>query len=143
VIVLALKFRHLDASPDDPVSEWGVEGIATAIERGGLVYLQRVARAALADPHGEVALDLEQAATVVDSPLAGLLTESLIRARGGAEAEVAHRARLAVAQSGLTAREFARRLGTSPSRLSTYTTGKVMPSAATLLRMEALANQRY
>ncbi|MDR1151363.1 MAG: helix-turn-helix domain-containing protein [Bifidobacteriaceae bacterium] len=46
---------------------------------------------------------------------------------------------MAIALSGLTAREFARRLGTSESRLSTYATGKVTPSATLLIRMENLA----
>lgn len=44
-----------------------------------------------------------------------------------------------VASSGLTQGEFARRLGTSPSRMSTYVTGRSVPSADLLLRMYALA----
>lgn len=43
-----------------------------------------------------------------------------------------------VAESGFTAAEFAARLGTSPSRLSTYLSGKVMPSAALLVRAEGV-----
>ena len=35
-----------------------------------------------------------------------------------------------VRASGLSRAEFASRIGTSPSRLSTYATGKVTPSAA-------------
>lgn len=41
--------------------------------------------------------------------------------------------------SGLTRREFASHIGTSASRLSTYATGKVTPSAALLLRMRKVA----
>ncbi|MDR0592958.1 MAG: helix-turn-helix domain-containing protein [Bifidobacteriaceae bacterium] len=136
---MKLKFRNITATPAGPVSSWGVEGMAAALERGGLVHLQRVVRQAVADPYGDVALDLDDAAAAVASPLAGLAAEILERARGGPRAEVAHRVRLAVAQSGLTARQFAARLGTSQSRLSTYASGKVVPSAALLVAIERLA----
>ena len=46
----------------------------------------------------------------------------------------------AVATSGLSLRRFAQALGTSPSRLSSYRTGRVAPSAAFLLRAERIAN---
>ena len=46
----------------------------------------------------------------------------------------------AVAASGLSMRQFAHALGTSPSRLSSYRTGRVAPSAAFLLRAERIAN---
>jgi len=53
-------------------------------------------------------------------------------------AEVARRVRLAIDQSGLTAAEFASHIGTSASRLSTYANGRVIPSAALLLRIEGI-----
>lgn len=40
-----------------------------------------------------------------------------------------------IGESGLSRTEFASRIGTSASRLSTYATGKVTPSAALLVRM--------
>ena len=43
-----------------------------------------------------------------------------------------------VSESGLSLAEFASRIGTSRSRLSTYRSGRVTPSAALLLRMERL-----
>jgi transcriptional regulator with XRE-family HTH domain len=46
----------------------------------------------------------------------------------------------AVATSGLSMRRFAHALGTSPSRLSSYRTGRVAPSAAFLLRAERIAS---
>ena len=46
----------------------------------------------------------------------------------------------AVAASGLSLRQFAHALRTSPSRLSSYRTGRVAPSAAFLLRAERIAN---
>jgi transcriptional regulator with XRE-family HTH domain len=38
-------------------------------------------------------------------------------------------------RSGLSQQDFADRIGTSRSRLSTYRSGKVVPSAAFLVRM--------
>jgi DNA-binding transcriptional regulator YiaG len=52
---------------------------------------------------------------------------------------VAREIRRLVAVSGLSQREFASYVGTSPSRLSTYATGKVVPSAALLVRMKGAA----
>lgn len=53
---------------------------------------------------------------------------------------VVERLDAAVEQSGLSMRQFAHALGTSPSRFSSYRTGKVAPSAAFLLRAERIAN---
>ena len=49
--------------------------------------------------------------------------------------DVAEDVRRLVADSGATQREFAHWLGTSPSRLSTYVSGTVTPSASLMLRM--------
>jgi transcriptional regulator with XRE-family HTH domain len=46
--------------------------------------------------------------------------------------------RNAVARSGLSKAQFAARIGTSPSRLSTYLNGKVTPSAALMVRVRRL-----
>ncbi|MGI8949078.1 MAG: helix-turn-helix domain-containing protein [Ornithinimicrobium sp.] len=46
-----------------------------------------------------------------------------------------------VAASGLTTAEFASRIGTSRTRLSTYRSGQVTPSAALLVRMERMADR--
>ena len=79
------------------------------------------------------------------SAVAELLLETVRRARAATEraerAEVAGRVRAAVAASGLTARQFAAEVGTSPSRLSTYSTGAVQPNAAMLLRMEQTSHR--
>lgn len=44
-----------------------------------------------------------------------------------------------VTRSGLTVAEFANRCGTSASRMSTYRSGSVIPSAALLVRMRRVA----
>lgn len=54
---------------------------------------------------------------------------------------VADHIRTTIASTGLTQREFATLVGTSPSRLSTYVTGSVTPSAAMLLRINRMAKR--
>ena len=54
---------------------------------------------------------------------------------------VADHIRTTIAGTGLTQREFATLVGTSPSRLSTYVTGRVIPSAAMLLRINRMAKR--
>ncbi|TNM37394.1 helix-turn-helix domain-containing protein [Nocardioides albidus] len=49
--------------------------------------------------------------------------------------QVARHIRQCVARSGVSQREFATWVGTSPSRLSTYASGRVVPSATMLLRI--------
>jgi DNA-binding transcriptional regulator YiaG len=56
---------------------------------------------------------------------------------------IAREIRRLVAISGLTQRQFAARIGTSPSRLSTYVNGRVIPSAAMLLRIRRVAHAQY
>ena len=38
----ALRFRNIDASPDDPVETWPFEGILAAVERGTLPDWRRL-----------------------------------------------------------------------------------------------------
>lgn len=135
-----LVFRNVDASPDDPVSQWPLEAIQTALERGGLTHWRRLAEAVRAHPWGPVARKLEEVLTY-SRPygVADAFERAIARARADAEASereaVAQEVERLVAASGLSRAEFAARIGTSPSRLSTYATGKVTPSAALLVRM--------
>lgn len=142
----ALRFRNLDLSPDDPVSQWPTEAVLTALERGGLSHWRRLAAAIRADPWGPVARRVEEALTL-SRPfgVAPLFEDVITTAR--ASAERAERAAVAaeigslVARSGLTGAEFARRIGTSASRLSTYRAGTVTPSAALLVRMRVVIDR--
>lgn len=136
---MALQFRNLDISPDAPVGEWGFEGLLTAIDRGTLADWRRIQRAVADDPWGPVALDLEDAlAAAEDRGAVAALREAIRRARVRREAEerevVAAELRALQQRSGLTQGEFARRLGTSRTRLNSYLNGKVTPSAALLVR---------
>jgi hypothetical protein len=139
----ALRFRNITATPDDPVEQWGVEGILAAIDRGSLPHWRRVVEAVRIEPWGPVAADLEQAlALASDAGVVATLRRVLARAREEADAsardEVRRRLQELVDRSGLTAAQFAQRLGTSASRMSTYLTGKVIPSAAVLVRSETV-----
>jgi hypothetical protein len=139
----ALRFRQLDVSPEDPVEKWGVEGLATAIDRGGLQHWRRIAAAVRRDPDGPVLADLLEALEIAESPgVVATLTRVVQRIRGGEEYDVAQRVRAAIRRSSLTAAEFAGVIGTSGSRLSTYANGTVTPSAALLQRIESEARRR-
>ncbi|WP_166354462.1 helix-turn-helix domain-containing protein [Phytoactinopolyspora limicola] len=139
---MALKFRNLNVSPDDPVEMWGVEGILAAIDRGDLTDWRRIAGRVVKDPHGEVAQDLAEALDMAESQSsAAVLRLVLDRARETPKERVARKIREAIAYSGLSQTQFAERLGTSASRLSTYASGKVVPSAAILEQIEDIARQ--
>ena len=64
------------------------------------------------------------------------LTHHEVTYRGGSV-----RVRSAVQRSGMTKAQFAASVGTSASRLSTYLSGKVVPSAALLMRIERTADR--
>jgi DNA-binding transcriptional regulator YiaG len=136
----ALRFRNITASPDDPVESWPFEGILAAIERGTLPDWRRLAHAIAADPWGPVAQQVLEAIQM-SSPygtaelLAGVVARARERAAESERAEVASQVRDMVERSGMSQRDFAERIGTSRSRLSTYMSGKVVPSAALMVRM--------
>lgn len=116
-----------------------------AIDRGSLARWRRIAAAVRADPSGPAAADLDQALGVAeDVGVAATLRRAFTRAREDTEAaareEVRLRLQALVENSSLTAAQFARRLGTSASRMSTYLTGKVVPSAALLVGNETVSN---
>ncbi len=139
----SLRFRNLGIDPSAPVAQWGVEGLLAAIDRGSLPDWRRIVAAINAEPWGPLAADLNTAIELAeDQGVAVTLRRAIYRARTRAQDrardEVSRRLAALIAESGLTAAEFAARLGTSPSRLSTYLSGKVMPSAALLVRAEGV-----
>ncbi len=143
-----LIFRNVNASPDDPVTQWPQEAIQAALERGSLSHWRRLTRAIRADPWGPVARRVEEVLTY-SRPygVAKAMERIVARAREAAEASerqavVAEVARL-VDESGLTRADFASRIGTSASRLSTYVNGWVTPSASLLLRMKEIAQREH
>ena len=62
-----LKFRNLNVTPEDPVDTWGVEGLLTAIERGGAVDWAKITHAVrLAGPASEIRQELNEALELAD-----------------------------------------------------------------------------
>jgi DNA-binding transcriptional regulator YiaG len=140
----ALKFRNVDASPDDPVETWPFEGILAAVERGTLPAWRRLATAIQADPWGPVAHQVLEAVRLshpygTAELLEGVVARARKLASESERADVASEVRALVDSSGLSKQDFAERIGTSRSRLSTYMSGKVVPSATLMIRMRRVA----
>lgn len=134
-------FRNVVGSVDDPVEQWPYEALVSTIERGTLKDWRPILTAISRSPWGVVARQVEDFLSY-ESPygVGPLLRRRIERARreaGERERQTAAaRVRAMVEASGLSREEFAREIGTSPSRLSTYCTGRVSPSAALFVRME-------
>src|SRR5580704_3306635 len=144
---MPLAFRNLTITPDAPVSEWPTEAVQTALERGDLADWHRIVVALQADPWGKTARQVEEVLSY-SRPygIAEAIEAALARARQRTEASeraaVASEIREAVERSGLSQAEFASRIGTSASRLSTYASGKVTPSAMLMVRIRRVAEWR-
>lgn len=139
-----LQFRNVDAAPSDDVTTWPFEALATAIDRGLVGDWQPIFGEIRRAPWGPVTRMVERHLGYREPDgTSAIFRLAVDRARHDAEqldrAEVATRVRRAIERSGLTSAEFARVIGTSASRLSTYGTGRVVPSAAMLIRIERTA----
>lgn len=139
-----LQFRNVDAKPTDPVETWPYEALVTAIDRGLVPDWQPIFEEIRRAPWGVVARRIERYLGYREPDGVGaLFTLAIDRARAAAEQSdrraVAARVRQAVERSGMTQAQFAEAVGTSASRLSTYLSGKVTPSAALLVRIERTA----
>ncbi len=140
-----LRFRNVDADPADDVGTWPYEALVTAIDRGLVPDWSPVFAEIRRSPWGPVARRVERYLRYRDPDgVSTLFALAVDRARKEIEyadrAEVAARIRTAVERAGVTKAEFAASVGTSASRLSTYLSGKVTPSAALLMRIERTAN---
>ncbi len=141
----ALKFRNITASPDDPVDTWPFEGILAAVERGTLPDWRRLAAVIRADPWGPVAQQVLEAVRLsrpygTAELLEGVVGRARKLAADSEREDVTSEVRSLVGRSGLSKQDFAERIGTSRSRLSTYVSGKVVPSAALMVRMRRVAH---
>jgi DNA-binding transcriptional regulator YiaG len=140
----ALKFRNVNSSPEDPVETWPFEGVLAAVERGTLPDWRRLAAAIKADPWGPVAQQVIEAIGIshpygTTELLQGVVSRARMQTIDSERAEVASEIRKLVDESGLSQQDFADRIGTSRSRLSTYIAGKVVPSASLMVRMRRVA----
>ena len=143
---MTLGFRNVDAAVSDPVESWPQEALRTALERGDISHWRRIVAAIRISPWGPVARGVEEILSYSQPyGVAGLMERAIAAAREEAArsevAEVSAKVRSAQATSGLTVGAFAERCGTSGSRVSTYLSGKVVPSAAMLVRMERVARR--
>lgn len=141
---MPIAFRNVDASPEDDVRTWPYEALVTVIDRGLVQDWQPVLLEIRRSPWGNVARRVERFLSYREPDgVSALFALAIEHARKAVEQadreEVAGRVRDAVATSGLTKAEFAKRIGTSASRFSTYLTGQVTPSAAMLVRIERTA----
>lgn len=136
---MTVAFRNVTSQPTDPVGSWSTEAVQAALERGDLAEWRLLVEAVGADPWGRTARQIEEVLSH-SRPYgtAELLERAIAAARARAEAEerasVAAELRELVRLSGLTQAGFARRLGTSASRMSSYVNGSVVPSAALMVR---------
>jgi DNA-binding transcriptional regulator YiaG len=143
---VALVFRNLTISPDAPVSQWPTEAVQAALERGDLADWHRMVAEIRSDPWGRTARQVEEVLSHsrpygVAEAMETVLSRARERAEAGERAAVAAEIRAAVERSGLGQAAFASRIGTSASRLSTYMSGKVTPSATLMLRIRRVAGR--
>ena len=137
---MSLAFRNVEVPLDTPVDLWPYEALVTAIERGTVTDWATLSRAIRRDPWGPVARQVELYLSYAQPWGVGpLLARAIASARASSEADeraaVAAEVRSLVEESGLNPSEFALRIGTSRSRLSTYRNGRLTPSADVLVRM--------
>lgn len=136
---MTVAFRNVTARSSDPVARWPTEAVQTALERGGLPEWRRIADEIVQAPWGRTARQVEEVlGHSRPYGVAELFTRVIGSARAQAEARereaVATELRELAARSGLTQAEFARRLGTSGSRFSSYVNRAVVPSATLMVR---------
>lgn len=142
---MALAFRNLDIDPSAPVEGWGFEGLLAAVDRGEAADWYRIAEAVRRDPWGPVARLLEDEVfeAAEDSGVVGALRGMIALQRSRAEQaerdEVRRELAALVERSGLSQGAFARRLGTSRTRLNAYLSGATVPAATVLVRARHVA----
>jgi hypothetical protein len=140
---MTVTFRNVDVEPGTEVSDLPYEALVTIIDRGLVPDWRPIFAEMRRSPWGRVARRVEHYLGYREpDSVSTLFRLALDRARADAEtterAEVAGRIRDAIVRSGLSAEAFARLIGTSASRLSTYANGRVVPSAAMLIRIERM-----
>lgn len=141
---MSIAFRNVEGSITDPVSQWPYEALVSSLERGTLADWKPILAEIRASPWGVVARQIESYLSYTAAYGVGPLFQRAIRrarldwARRERD-EVAAEVRACIERSVLTCEQFARLVGTSRSRLSTYASGSVVPSATLMLRMQRLA----
>lgn len=143
---MTVAFRNVQVGPGTPIEQWPYEALVTVIERGTVGDWAGLTRAIRREPWGVVARQVEEyLASERPWGVGPLLRRAIDGARADAERSeretVSRHVADLIARSGLSQAEFAQRIGTSASRLSTYRSGAVVPSSALLVRMERLVSR--
>lgn len=137
---MTVRLRNVDVDPGSPVETWPYEAMVTVIERGTIGDWLLLTRAIDREPWGTVARQVEDYLSY-EKPygVGSLLERAIVRARAQMQErerrEVAAEVGELISRSGLSMAELASRLGTSRSRLSTYRSGRVVPSATFMTRL--------
>lgn len=139
--------RPDDRSRDDrPVEFWPTSAVRTALQTGDITVWQRIVVAIKRDPFGRTARQVEEVLAHSDPVgVSKALSEVIVRSRQHLEAneraESARHMRLLLERSGLSAQEFASRIGVAPNDLAIYLDGKVSPPASLMIRMRRLSDR--
>ncbi len=144
---MTVSFRNVSARPSDPVAGWPTEGVQAALERGGLPEWRRIADEIEVQPWGRTARQVEEVLSHsrpygVADLFEGVIKSARHRAETYERETVAAELRELVTRSGLSQADFARRIGTSASRLSSYVNGGVVPAATLVVRARQVATRR-
>jgi DNA-binding transcriptional regulator YiaG len=143
---MVVQFRNLTTTWYDPIDQWPYEAVVTTMERGLVSDWQPILKDLRTRPFGRVARYVAHyAKNPEDEAAAAFFSDALRRARLAQEDrerdEVIWRIRRSIEATGLSQADFASTIGTSASRLSTYLSGQVTPSAVMLVRMENQVKQ--
>lgn len=136
---MTLRFRNVNDNPTAPVECWGDEALLAAVDRGGISDWAKIFAGVSRDPHGALVDRLEQVLDLAEDTGAAAALRTATRLavahqtvldREAITAELSH----LVTASGLDQGAFARRIGTSRTRLNAYLAGRTLPSALVMLR---------
>lgn len=136
---VALLHEGIDADEFLPVVTTHAQ-LLGVIEDGSVLEWRHHLSMIVASPWSPYARHLIDLSEKIDHPLAAVLIEQFTevcrdRNKEHEREQVAEEVRRLVSASGITQRQFAKWVGTSPSRLSSYVSGSVTPSASLMLRM--------
>ncbi|MGO2746549.1 helix-turn-helix domain-containing protein [Microbacterium sp.] len=138
---MPLRFRNIDATPDDPVDRWGFEGMLAAIDRGYARDWRKLVDAVAADP--ALRDEFDEARDAAESHATVMLLDAMLDRATRSSSEIAlDRLRSAFRGTRMSQGELAAQLGTSRTRLNSYLSGKVTPSMDVLVAVERLS-ERY
>lgn len=137
-VAVALLLEGIDPEASLPVIR--TERELVGLVDGSILEWRHHLAMVAASPWSPYARHLHDLAEQAGRPLVATVIEHFTascraRLKEREREQVAAEVRRLVAESGVSQQRFARWVGTSPSRLSTYVSGSVTPSASLMLRM--------